>query len=71
MLQVLNGLGIEYNPITMEVTTKLSSYSIDEVTSLLVTVQKNLEEQTQSSDSFTANVVARPDNNNSCARGNF
>lgn len=71
ILQVLNGLGIEYNPIMTTITIKLSSYTVQEVTSLLLTVEKNLDQHSHASDSFSANYVVRPQNNSGYSRRNF
>lgn len=56
ILQLLNGLSIEYNLIMMTITTKLSAYMFDEVSSLLLTIEKNLENQLHNNDSISANL---------------
>lgn len=70
ILQILSGLDSEYNPIMMTVTTKVEAYTVDEVTSLLLTVEKSLEKQANG-DSFSANVASGGFRGNSNYRGNF
>lgn len=70
MLQILTGLDPEYNPIMMIVTSKIDAYTIDEVTSLLLKVEKNLEKQAHSK-SFSANVAVRVFRENNNYGGSF
>lgn len=58
ILHILSGLGPDYNPIMMTMIAKLDAYSVDEVTSLLLTFEKNLEQQSQCNESFVTNVVS-------------
>lgn len=58
ILQILSGLGAEYDPIMMTVTAQLGSYSVDEISSLLLTVEKNLEQQSLSSNTLAINFTS-------------
>lgn len=60
-MQLLNGLGYKYNPITMTISAKLDTYSFSEVSSLLLTVDKNLEQH--NSEIMPTNTVVGSNNN--------
>lgn len=56
ILQILSGLGSEYSPSMMAVIANLKSHSVDEITSLLLTVEKSLEHS--SGENFIANFAS-------------
>lgn len=56
ILQILNGSRYEYNPIMMTVTAWINSYTFDEVSSILFTIEKNIEKQVHS-ETFSAKLL--------------
>lgn len=57
ILLVLGGLGNDYDPVVVIVTSRVEPFSLKEVTSLLLTFEARLKKNNSVPESFSANFA--------------
>ncbi|KAI9195735.1 hypothetical protein LWI28_017622 [Acer negundo] len=70
IMYVLGGLGPEYDPFVIPITSINGCYSLPEITALLLTTHESRLEQHTQSESLTVNMAANSQNFNQNRRGN-